>query len=89
MAAEEVGQACGLAPRDLGGAEALFHEGEGGFAKGCQRTAGGIQKAGEELVYQGVDAVGGGCLLTHQNATTAGDFADFKVDVGSVARVRR
>ena len=35
VAAQEVGEAGDFAPRDLGGAEALFHEFEGGVGEWC------------------------------------------------------
>ncbi len=34
VVAEGFGEGGGFAPGDFGGAEALFHEGDGGFAEG-------------------------------------------------------
>ena len=58
VAAQEVGEAGNFAPRDLGGAEALFHEFKGGVAERGEGAFGAVEEAGEELVDEGVDAKG-------------------------------
>ena len=40
---------------------------------------GGVEKAGEELVGEGVDAVGGGGLLADEGAAATGDFAQVMI----------
>ena len=44
-------------PRDLGGAEALFHEFKGGVAERGDSAFGAIEKAGKELVRESVNAI--------------------------------
>ena len=56
VAAQEVGEVGNFAPRDLGGAEALFHEFKGGVAERGEGAFGAVEEAGEELVGEGVDA---------------------------------
>ncbi len=84
MAGKECGKGAWAAAGDFWGTEALFHEGEGGFAEGREGASGG-KEAREELVDQGVNTVGGGCLLAYQGAATAGELTDFKVDIGEGA----
>jgi hypothetical protein len=86
VAAQEVGEMGRSAPRVFRGAEALFHEVEGGVAKESQRAFGAVEEAGKELVGEGVDAVGGGGLLAHEGAAATGDFA--KVVIGGIGRIR-
>ena len=83
VAAQELGEGGGFATGDLRGAEALFHEFEGGVGEGGEAAFGVVEEAGEELVDDGVDAVGGGGLLAHEDAAAAGDFA--KVVIGGIA----
>mgnify|MGYP000477294206 CR=1 FL=1 len=78
VAAEEVGEVGDFAPRDLGGAEALFHEFKGGVAERGESAFGAVEEAGKELVGESVDAVGGGGLLADEGAAAAGDFGDPK-----------
>jgi hypothetical protein len=75
VAAQELGQSGGLAAGQLGRAEAVHHQLEGGRTKRCQAAFGGIQKAGAELVHEGVDAVGRGGLLADLGAAAAGQLA--------------
>ena len=80
MTTQEIGQGNRSAAGDLGGAEALLHEGEGGLGEGSQSAFGVVEKSGAELVRESVNAVGGRGLLTHEATTTAVEFAQVLID---------
>jgi len=87
VAAQEVSEGSGFAPRDFRGAEAFPHEFEGGFGKGCECAFGAVEETGKELLGKGVAAVGGGGLLAHEGAAAAGKIAEMavgRVCIGSI-----
>ena len=87
MTTQEIGQGNRSAAGDLGGAEALLHEGEGGLGEGSQSAFGVVEKSGAELVRESVNAVGGRGLLTHEATTTAVEFAQVMVDGVRIIRI--
>ena len=78
---QECGEGVRAATRYLGGTETLLHQSHGGFAEGSESAFWLFKKTGEELIHQGVYAVGCGRLLPNQSASAACDLADLKVNV--------
>ena len=80
VAAQEIGEGAWPAAGDLGGAEALLHEGERGVGEGGQPAFGVVEKSGAELVGESVNAVRCSGFLTHEAAPAAVEFAQVMVD---------
>ncbi len=80
VAVQQRGERGRPAAGDFRGAEAFGHEFERGVAESGEAAFGVGKEAGEELVGEGVDAVGGGGLLADEGAAAAGDLAKMMID---------
>lgn len=88
MSSEGFGKGRLSTTSDFGCAEAVFHEEERGVGEGAEVGFREVEKAGEKLINEGVNAIRGGGLLTDKASSGAVEFAEFCIGrVSDVALV--